>query len=75
MPSRGFDDAEAVLRDPELTATFLPRFLWGDADDVGEQVEKLRAVGLDGLVMNMIADGHDPDSVARAGQTLTKAMG
>ena len=75
MRSRGLDDAEAVLGDPELMATFLPRFLWGDADDVGEQVEKLRAVGLDGFVVNMIVDGHDPDAVALAGQTLAKAMG
>ena len=74
MRSRGLDDAETVLRDPELTATLLPRFLWGDADDVGEQVEKLLASGLDGLVVNMIVDGHDLDAVALAGQTLTKAM-
>jgi F420-dependent oxidoreductase-like protein len=74
MRSRGLDDAEAVLRDPDLSATLLPRFLWGDADDVGEQVEQLLASGLDGIVVNMIADGHDLDAVALAGQTLTKAM-
>jgi F420-dependent oxidoreductase-like protein len=71
MRSRGLDDPDAVLRDPELTATLLPRFLWGD---VGEQVEKLLGSGLDGVVVNMIADGHDLDAVALAGQTLTKAM-
>jgi F420-dependent oxidoreductase-like protein len=75
MRSRGLDDPESVLRDPELTAQLLPRFLWGDADDVGEQVERLLATGLDGIVVNMIVDGHDPDAVTRAGQTLTKAMG
>ncbi|MDQ1535381.1 MAG: hypothetical protein QOF28_3142 [Actinomycetota bacterium] len=74
MRGRGLDDPDAVLRDPELTATLLPRFLWGDADDVGEQVEKLLASGLDGVVVNMIVDGHDLDAVALAGQTLTKAM-
>ena len=74
MRSRGLDDPESVLRDPELTATLLPRFLWGDADEVGEQLQKVLAAGLDGIVVNMITDGHDPDAVTRAGQTLTKAM-
>ena len=74
MRSRGLDDPESVLADADLTATLLPRFLWGDADDVGEQVEKLLAAGLDGVVVNMIADGHDPDAVALAGETLTKAL-
>jgi alkanesulfonate monooxygenase SsuD/methylene tetrahydromethanopterin reductase-like flavin-dependent oxidoreductase (luciferase family) len=74
MRSRGLDDPDAVLRDPELTAQLLPRFLWGDADDIAEQVAVLRAAGLDGVVVNMIADGHDPDAVALAGQTLTKAL-
>jgi hypothetical protein len=63
-----------VLRDPELTATLLPRFLWGDADDVGEQLQKVLAAGIDGIVVNMITDGDDPDAVTLAGQTLTKAM-
>lgn len=35
---------------------------------------RLLASGLDGIVVNMIADGHDPEAVALAGQTLTKAM-
>ena len=74
MRSRGLDDPEAALRDPELTAALLPRFLWGDADDVAEQVAVLRAAGLDGIVVNMIVDGHDPEAVALAGHTLTKAF-
>jgi F420-dependent oxidoreductase-like protein len=74
MRSRGLDDPESVLRDPDLTATLLPRFLWGDADDVAEQLGSLLASGLDGVVVNMVADGHDPEAVALAGQTLTKAM-
>ena len=75
MRARGLDDPESVLRDPALSATLLPRFLWGDADDVGEQLQKLLASGLDGIVVNMIADGDDLDAVALAGQTLTSAMG
>jgi F420-dependent oxidoreductase-like protein len=74
MRARGLDDPDAVLRDKDLTAQLLPRFLWGDADDVAEQVAVLLAAGLDGVVVNMIADGHDPDAVALAGQTLAKAL-
>ena len=73
LRSRGLDDPDAVLADAELTAGLLPRFLWGDADDVAAQVATLRAAGVDGVVVNMILDGHDVDSVALAG-TLTKAL-
>jgi F420-dependent oxidoreductase-like protein len=74
MRSRGLDDPDAVLADPALTAGLLPRFLWGDAEDIAEQVAVLRAAGLDGVVVNMIVDGHDLDAVALAGETLTKAL-
>jgi len=33
----------------------------------------LLSSGLAGVVVNMIADGHDLEAVALAGQTLTKA--
>jgi hypothetical protein len=39
---------------------------------VGEQVAELRAAGLDGVVLNMPVDGFDTESVALAGQTLSK---
>jgi hypothetical protein len=38
------------------------------------QVHELLAAGLDGLVFNMIADGHDLDMVKLAGETLQRAM-
>jgi F420-dependent oxidoreductase-like protein len=74
LRSRGLDDPDAVLADPALTAGLLPRFLWGDSDDIVEQVAGLRAAGLDGVVVNMIVDGDDLDAVARAGETLAKAL-
>ena len=48
------------------------RFVVGDPDEVGEQVAELRAAGLDGVVLNMPVDGFDTESVALAGQTLSK---
>jgi alkanesulfonate monooxygenase SsuD/methylene tetrahydromethanopterin reductase-like flavin-dependent oxidoreductase (luciferase family) len=43
---------------------------WGDPDEVGEQVQALVATGLDGVVFNMPADGHDVEAVQLAGETL-----
>jgi F420-dependent oxidoreductase-like protein len=50
------------------------RFIIGDADSVGERVQSLIALGLDGVCVNMVADGHDPEAVAFAGEVLTKAL-
>ena len=50
-------------------------FVWGDPDEVAAQVQELIAVGLDGFVVNLIADADDTDAVALAGETLTKAIG
>ncbi len=30
--------------------------------------------GLDGIVVNMMNDGHDPNAVRRAGETLTRSF-
>ena len=51
------------------------RFIVGGPDDVGEQIESLLALGLDGVTVNMPADGHDLEAVAFAGETLTKILG
>jgi F420-dependent oxidoreductase-like protein len=50
------------------------RFIIGDADSVGERVQAIVALGLDGVCVNMVADGHDPEAVAFAGEVLTKAL-
>ena len=49
--------------------------MWGDVDEVVGQVQELMAAGLDGFVVNLVADADDPDAVALAGETLTKAIG
>ena len=50
------------------------RLVVGDADAVGEAVQKILAYGLDGVTFNMPADGHEPEQVAFAGEVLTKAL-
>ena len=52
----------------------MPRLLFGDPDEVAAQVQDLLAVGLDGVVVNMPVDGHDPVAVRLAGETLARAL-
>ena len=70
LAARGFD--RSALDDPAVRAFVLGRFVVGDPDEVGEQVAELRAGGLDGVVFNLPLDGFDVDTVALAGQTLSK---
>jgi F420-dependent oxidoreductase-like protein len=47
----------------------------GDPDTVGELVRrKVVEAGLDGLVVNLPADGHELESIALAGEVLGKAL-
>jgi F420-dependent oxidoreductase-like protein len=72
--SRG-TDLQAVLADPALSEMVMARMVWGDPDEVAARVQELMAVGLDGFVVNLVADPGDTDTVALAGETLTKAIG
>jgi probable F420-dependent oxidoreductase, Rv1855c family len=75
LRTRGVDDPTPVLEDAELRAQLLPRLFFGDPEEVVEQVQALVGLGLDGVVVNMICDGHDPTAVTLAGQTLSRALG
>ena len=48
----------------------LGRIVWGDPDEVVGRVQELIAVGLDGFVVNLVADADDTDAIALAGETL-----
>jgi alkanesulfonate monooxygenase SsuD/methylene tetrahydromethanopterin reductase-like flavin-dependent oxidoreductase (luciferase family) len=58
----------------DLRAQLSARLLVGDADTVGERVHDLLELGLDGVVVNMPADGWDLEAVAHAGEVLNKAV-
>jgi F420-dependent oxidoreductase-like protein len=48
----------------------------GDPDTVGEVVQrKVVEAGLDGLVVNLPANGHELEAIALAGEVLGKALG
>jgi F420-dependent oxidoreductase-like protein len=57
--------------DPERLKAVL---VLGDPDEVVEQVRALLDAGIEGLVFNM-PDPQDLDTVALAGETLTRALG
>ncbi len=72
--SRG-TDLDTVLGDPALAEMVMGRMVWGDPDEVVARVQELMAVGLDGFVVNLVADPNDTETIALAGETLTKAIG
>ena len=47
----------------------------GDADAVGERLSQLGSSGIDGLVMNLPANGHIPGRVALLGKVADAALG
>lgn len=70
--ARGLD-FEAL--DDATKAMVSARIVMGDADAAGEQVQRLMALGLDGITANMPANGHDPEAVARTVAVLRAAVG
>jgi F420-dependent oxidoreductase-like protein len=59
-----------------LRANISKLLVLGDPDTVGEFVQrKVVEAGLDGLVVNLPANGHELEAIALAGQVLDKAMG
>lgn len=61
--------------DDAFKAMIGARFVVGDPDSVGEQLQSLLALGLDGVTFNMPADGWEPEAVTLAGSVLTAALG
>ncbi len=74
LASRGITDPAEILDDATVRAAVLPRLFFGDPDEVVRQVRELLALGLDGVVVNMMGDGHDVAAVRLAGETLTRAF-
>jgi F420-dependent oxidoreductase-like protein len=74
LAARGVADPSEILNDAAVRAAVLPRLFFGDPDEVVGQVRDLLTLGLDGVVVNMLGDGHDPAAVQLAGATLTRAF-
>lgn len=59
----------------EVIDLVLPRVTFGGPDEIGEAIETLMAKGLDGVTINLVANAHDPEMVALAGETVGAALG
>ena len=61
---------------PSRSATDRRALVLGDPDTVGELVQReILGAGLDGIVVNLPANGHLPEAIDLAASTLRKALG
>ena len=72
LRARGMDWATLP---PEIRDRIGAALVIGDPDTVGEFVERrVTGQGLDGIIVNMPANGHDPEAVQLAARTLKAAL-
>lgn len=72
LAPRGIDD---LALDDAARARFDADWVLGDPDTVGQTLADDLALGVDGYVLSLVANGHDPDRVALLGQTASKVPG
>jgi F420-dependent oxidoreductase-like protein len=72
LASRGID--LTALSD-EHRKGITDRFAVGDPDTVAAQLADDLSLGIDGLTMNAVMNGHVPERVALLGQTASKVIG
>ena len=72
LASRGLEPQ--VLANPEARAKVLPRMFSGSPEQIVSQVRELRALGIDGIVVNMPRGLNDHGRIRLAGQTLREAV-
>ena len=84
----GHDEAEQAMRDflqrrgmdldamdDETRSMILAMVIVGDPDEVGEQLQARLDTGVDGLTMNLVANGHHPENVELLGQVASRVIG
>ena len=59
----------------EAVEMMTPFLTVGDPDTIGEEISGLMAAGLDGIIINLPAVGHDPEMIALAGEVCDAAIG
>ncbi|NNK91978.1 MAG: LLM class F420-dependent oxidoreductase [Acidimicrobiia bacterium] len=59
----------------EAVEMMTPFLTVGDPDTIGEEITDLMAAGLDGIIINLPAVGHDPEMIALAGEVCGAAIG
>jgi len=72
LGDRGLD---LTTMDDATRDMIMAMVVWGDADEVGEQITKVLELGADGVTCSLPANGHNPDRVELLGQTARAALG
>jgi len=70
--TRGID-LDAV--DDATREVFLGLVNWGGPDELGQQFETVKAMGIDGITCALPANGHNPERVELLGQVASKVFG
>jgi F420-dependent oxidoreductase-like protein len=60
---------------PEVVELMKPRMTLGDPDEVGAAIRELVDLGIDGITLNLVANAHDPEMIALAGEVSNTALG
>ena len=72
LGDRGLD---LSTMDEETKNLIMGMVIWGDADEVGERISKVMALGVDGVTISLPGNGHIPGRVELLGATASKALG
>jgi F420-dependent oxidoreductase-like protein len=72
LGARGLDLSSM---DDDTRSQIMSMVVWGDSDEIGEQLAAVLALGVDGLTCNMPANGHEPERVAQLGEVGSKVVG
>lgn len=72
LGERGLD---LTSMDAETRDMILAMVIWGDQDEVGEELTKVLEVGVDGFTISLPGNGYLPDRVEQLGATASKVLG
>lgn len=59
----------------EVVELMKPRMTLGDPDEIGAAIRELVDLGIDGITLNLVANAHDPEMIALAGEVCSAALG
>jgi F420-dependent oxidoreductase-like protein len=72
LGARGLD---LSTMDDATRDMILAMVIWGDADEVGERLESVLALGVDGFTISLPGSGHIPERVEQLGAVAGKVLG
>ncbi|MET0147373.1 MAG: TIGR03560 family F420-dependent LLM class oxidoreductase [Ilumatobacteraceae bacterium] len=74
LATRGIDLDTVIADGGAAEQQVLGRAIYGDPDECVAGVRDVLALGLDGVVVSLTADGDDTEAIAMVGETLAKAF-